>query len=67
MVTRIDVEGDAYTECGAVSVSVVLDGVLVDIDGDCSGQSSTRVIPPSIILLLISLRRRGTQTVKVDF
>lgn len=66
MVTCISVEGDAYTECGIVSAWVVPDGVLVDLDGGGSGQASVRTMPPHIIWSLTSLRRRGTQTVKVD-
>lgn len=66
VVAGIGAEGDVDTERGAVSAWVVPHGVLVDIDGNCPSQTSVRINPLSTTWSLIRLRRRGTQTVKVD-
>jgi hypothetical protein len=60
------VENNADTKRDAVSVCVVLDGVLVDIDRGCSGETGVSRLFADGVRILTVLPRRGTQTVKVD-
>lgn len=59
-------ENDADTKRDAVSVRVILDGVLVDIDRGGSGEKGVSRLSADGARILTVLLRRGTQTVKVD-